>query len=80
VAVTVSGESGGKWSLKREGKDWNLYVGVVEEPDATVVVDEDVAWRIFTRGLREGEALDQVTVVGHQALGLKVLDMVSIIA
>jgi uncharacterized protein (TIGR03083 family) len=80
TAVTVSGKSGGKWFLKREGKDWNLYVGVVDEPDARVLVDEDVAWRIFTRGLHKGEAQDQVTVVGNQALGLKVLDMVSIIA
>lgn len=80
VAVTVSGESGGKWFLKREGKGWNLHVGVVDEPDAKVVVDEDVAWRIFTRGLRKGEAQDQVMVVGDQSLGLKVLDMVSIIA
>ena len=80
VAVTVSGESGGKWFLKREGKGWNLHVGVVDEPDAKVVVDEDVAWRIFTRGLRKGEAQDQVMGVGDQSLGLKVLDMVSIIA
>lgn len=80
VAVTVSGESGGKWLLRREGKDWNLYVGVVDEPDAEVVVDEDIAWRIFTRGLVKGEAQDQVMVVGDPALGLKVLDMVSIIA
>jgi uncharacterized protein (TIGR03083 family) len=80
VAVTVSGESGGKWFLKREGTSWNLYVGAVDEPDTEVVVDQDVAWRIFTRGLRKREAQDQVMVVGDQALGLKVLDMVSIIA
>lgn len=80
VAVTVSGESGGKWFLKREGKDWNLYVGAVDEPDTKVVVDQDVAWRIFTRGLLKEEAQGQVMVVGDQALGLKVLDMVSIIA
>lgn len=80
VAVTVTGESGGQWFLRRERTDWRLYVEVPNAPDAEVVVSEDIAWRIFTRGLSRGEVQDQVKVVGDQALGLKVLDTVSIIA
>jgi uncharacterized protein (TIGR03083 family) len=78
VALTISGESGGQWSLLREKGLWNLYLGISHQPDAEVVIDEDVAWRIFTKGLGKEEA--QVTVVGDQVLGLKVLDTVSIIA
>jgi uncharacterized protein (TIGR03083 family) len=80
VAVTVRGESGGTWSVSREGECWVLYVGAAAEPDATVSLDQDVGWRIFTRGLAQAEAREKVAVVGDQALGLKVLDMVSIIA
>ncbi len=80
VAVTVTGESGGQWFLRRERTDWRLYVEVPNAPDAEIVVSEDIAWRIFTRGLSRGEVQDQVKVVGDQSLGLKVLDTVSIIA
>lgn len=80
VALTISGESGGQWSLSREKGVWNLYRGISRQPDAEVVIDEDIAWRVFTKGLDKEEAQAQVTVVGDQELGLKVLDMVSIIA
>ena len=80
VALTISGESGGQWSLLREKGLWNLYLGIVRQPDAEIVIDEDVAWRVFTKGLSKEEARSRVTVIGNQTLGLKVLDMVSIIA
>jgi len=80
VAVTVTGASGGQWFLKREGMDWRLYEAVPGEPDAEVVLSEDVAWRMFTRGLGRDEVPEQVKVVGDRSLGFKVLDTVSIIA
>ena len=80
VALTIFGESGGQWSLLRERENWNLYLEVSRKPHAEVIVDEDIAWRIFTKGLCKNEARDKVMVVGDQSLGLRVLDVVSIIA
>ena len=80
VALTISGESGGRWILSREGDCWNLYTGVAQAPDAEVMMDEDVAWRVFTRGVSRNEALPQVRIEGDRSLGLKVLDTASIIA
>ena len=80
VALTISGESGGQWSLLRENEFWNLYLGIPHKPDVEVVMDEDVAWRIFTTGLSREDARARVTVIGNQSLGLKALDVVSIIA
>ena len=80
LTLTLSGESGGQWHLLREGSDWHLYREVDGKPDAEAVLDEDVAWRLFTRGLEKDEAREQVTAMGDRALALKVLDMVSIIA
>jgi hypothetical protein len=80
VALTITGVAGGQWSLLREGRVWNLYVGALHEPHAEVLVDVDVAWRIFTRGISMHEVSDKVTLVGDAALGSKVLDVVSIIA
>ncbi|MGD9001939.1 MAG: maleylpyruvate isomerase N-terminal domain-containing protein [Anaerolineae bacterium] len=80
VGLTISGAAGGQWFLLRAGENWGLYINVQREPHAEVIVDEDAAWRIFTRGLSKDEARGSVTVQGNQSLGLKVLDLVSIIA
>jgi len=80
VTLTITGASGGRWSLLREGGEWRLYAGAPDQPDAEVAIDEDVAWRLFTRGLDQSLAREQMALNGDQALGLRVLEMVSIIA
>lgn len=45
-----------------------------------VTIGQETAWRLFTKGLDKQEAQANAIVVGDQPLGLKVLDMVSIIA
>ncbi len=80
VALSISGESGGHWSLLRETGRWSLYLGTSEEPHSQVIVDQDVAWRLFTKGLDREQARATTTIRGEQSLGLKVLEMVSIIA
>lgn len=80
VTLTIAGESGGRWSVLREGGEWRLYAGAPDQPDAEVTIDEDFAWRLFTRGLSQSLAREQMAVNGDRALGLRVLQMVSIIA
>jgi uncharacterized protein (TIGR03083 family) len=80
MTLTISGESGGQWSLLREQGSWRLYLEVAREPDAMVVIDEDNAWRLFTKGMDRPEAQARVAILGDRSLGLHVLDMVSIIA
>lgn len=80
AALTITGESGGQWSLLRERGEWRLYQGVPDQPDTDVILDEDIAWRLFTRGLDQSVAREHISLSGDRALGLKVLEMVSIIA
>jgi len=80
VALTISGEAGGKWFLLRVGDLWNLIVGVSQPADAEVVVQQDIAWRLFTKGISPDEARSLVMITGDRQLGSRVLDMVSIIA
>ena len=53
---------------------------MTEKPNAAVVIEQDIAWRLFTKGISRHDALTQITITGDRQLGLKVLDMVSIIA
>ena len=80
VTITISGQSGGQWSARRERGSWKFYEGVVEQPEAEVIIEEDDAWRLFTRGLSSKEALERSTLAGDKRLAMKVFDMVSIIA
>jgi uncharacterized protein (TIGR03083 family) len=80
VTLTVSGEAGGRWSVVWEGGNWQLYSGAPDRPAAEVVMDEDTAWRLFTRGVSQDQEARQITIQGDRSLGLRLLEMVAIIA
>jgi len=80
VTLTIQGPSGGRWSLLREAGRWRLFLEIAQEPDAEVVIGEDSAWRLFTRGLDGPQAQARVAMLGDRSLGVYVLDMVAIIA
>jgi hypothetical protein len=80
VTLTITGESGGRWSLVQERGEWVFYQGAPDQPAAEAMLDADIAWRLFTRGLSQSAACEYLSLSGDQALGLKVLEMVSIIA
>lgn len=80
IALTITGDAGGAWFLLRENGAWNLYVEAGKAADAELVVDQDLAWRLFTKGVSKDEALARSTLLGDQALAAKALEMVSVIA
>jgi hypothetical protein len=80
VTLTIAGELEGQWSIRREEGDWRLYEGLADHVDAEVLIDADIAWRLFTKGLSQDQAREKMTFVGDPSLGLKILDMRSIIA
>jgi hypothetical protein len=80
VTLTIHGASGGQWSVRQEEDTWRLYEGAPNRRDAEVLVDEEIAWRLCTRGLSQEQVRAQVTFVGDQILASQVCAMVSIIA
>ena len=80
VTLTITGNSGGRWSVLRKQDGWELFSGSTAGPAAEMILDEDTAWRLFTRGLTAGQARGHAVLKGDPVLGLQVLKMVSIIA
>ncbi len=80
VKLAISGDAGGEWSLVRGDGKWTLYRQADAEPIAAVVMDQETAWRLFTKGISKDEASANATLSGDRSLGMKVLDTVSIIA
>jgi uncharacterized protein (TIGR03083 family) len=77
---TVSGECGGSWYLYRDEVGWKLITQPVGDKIAEVAIPQEIAWRIFTKGIDRESALAQVRVNGEERAGLHVLNMLSIVA
>jgi uncharacterized protein (TIGR03083 family) len=80
IKLLISGEAGGEWFLVRGETGWGLYLDQTSEPETIVTMDQETAWRLFTKGLSPEEAEKRTTIAGDRPLGLPVLDTVSIIA
>jgi hypothetical protein len=80
VALTISGDSGGRWLLGREHGAWRLYVDEAQEARAEIVIDQDLAWRLFTKGISRDQALATASLSGDRDLAIKALEMISVIA
>jgi Mycothiol maleylpyruvate isomerase N-terminal domain len=78
--VAIEGPAGGDWTLRRETAEWRLNVGAARSPAARVRMDQDTAWRLFSKGLGPAEARERVTVEGDQALGAGVLGALAVMA
>ena len=76
----VSGECGGIWNLYRAEERWQLVEAPIGKAASETTIPQEIAWRIFTKGIDRDSALAQVKVSGDASLGLHVLGMISIVA
>jgi len=60
VVFQVMQEAEGTWSIVRERARWMLYEGAAPRPTTTIAMRGDIAWRLFTKGLRRGSAAADV--------------------
>jgi hypothetical protein len=80
VAIRITGEAGGDWTLVRQAVAWRLFSGPAPAATARVRLDQDTAWRLFTRGIGPAEAAARARFKGEAAFAKPVLQMVSIMA
>ena len=80
VALEILGEAGGTWVAERAGDGWSLGRGASDGSAATVTMDQETAWRLFTKGLAPEEAAERAAIGGDAAAACRVLRMVTIIA
>lgn len=78
VLLAVGGEAGDDWTLLRGEAGWTLHAGRAPQPAATVAMDADTAWRLFTKGLPREEAERRVRIEGEHRLGEPVLGTLAI--
>jgi uncharacterized protein (TIGR03083 family) len=86
IGFHITGGAGGDWTLRREeavrgeGSVWRLYAGQAPEAAVRVSMNQDTAWRLFTKGISPEKARTGIQLEGKAALGTPILQMVSIMA
>ena len=80
LVLHITGDAGGDWSLRRESAAWALFSGSAAAPDAQVTMDQDLAWRVFTKDVAPQSARSRIQITGNTQLGEQIVTMVSIMA
>jgi uncharacterized protein (TIGR03083 family) len=80
VQVNVSGECGGSWYLCRPEQEWVLLQEPAGEKASETTIPQEIAWRIFTKGIDREAARSQIKISGDAKLGQNILGMISIVA
>ena len=79
LVLEISGECGGRWFLRKGPSGW----GFVKPSDAKfasrVTIPQELAWRIFTKGIDRDSARAQIAVEGNRDLGERVLHLTAIV-
>ncbi|WP_022823710.1 maleylpyruvate isomerase N-terminal domain-containing protein [Hymenobacter norwichensis] len=80
LQFTVTGVGGGTWFLQRQPTRWELgtdYNGLVT---ATITVDGNVAWRLFTKSLPRAEAPHHIATTGDPQLTDSIFSLITVMA
>lgn len=79
LRFNVSGDCGGSWYLYCDRDRWLQVAEPLGRQVSETTIPQDIAWRIFTRGIDRHSAEAQVTVTGDRDLGSHALSLVAII-
>ncbi|MCL5999462.1 MAG: maleylpyruvate isomerase N-terminal domain-containing protein, partial [Chloroflexi bacterium] len=75
LALEITGNAGDEWALMRQEARWQLYHGHADDTAARVRMDQDTAWRLFTKGITPAQARMRAQIGGDEALGARLLNL-----
>lgn len=79
LLLEISGECGGRWLLSRGSTQWGFVKPVVGEFASRVTIPQELAWRVFTKGIDRDAARRQIEVEGNRDLAEKVFQLTAIV-
>ena len=60
IQITINGEAGGDWYLIRNQENWRLDKTPIGNPAVKVVIEPNVAWKLFTKGIEREFAIERI--------------------
>ncbi len=79
LLLEISGECGGLWLLSRRSTEWRFVKPPEGEFASRVVIPQELAWRVFTKGIDRDSARKQIEVEGNRDLAEKVFQLTAIV-
>jgi uncharacterized protein (TIGR03083 family) len=80
IELIVEGSAGGRWRIVRASNSWQLRRGKATRAQATIRTDDDVMWRLPTRGINAQTARSRSRVTGDASLAEPFFSTLAIIA
>jgi uncharacterized protein (TIGR03083 family) len=80
VRFEISGDAGGTWCLQKRPQKWELGLEPGTKPSADVVIPQETAWRMFTKGVEAKSAQAAALIRGDASLAEPIFHTVSVIA
>lgn len=79
VELKVTGDCGGSWHLYRAENAWQLITRAEGTQIAEVEIPQEIAWRIFTKGISREKARKLINFCGQEKPATHVLDTIAIV-
>ncbi|HVH85088.1 MAG TPA: maleylpyruvate isomerase N-terminal domain-containing protein [Terriglobales bacterium] len=79
LEVQITGEAGGSWWLEKTESSWTLCERI-DRSEATITIDQELAWKVFTKAVDSGTAVQYVKIAGDRSLAQRVLSLVAVLA
>jgi hypothetical protein len=80
LRFNIVGEAAGTWFLLRSDGKWLLFIEAEGAPVSEVTINEEIAWRLFTKGIDKQAAKSGIQITGDVRLGSEVINMLSVMA
>jgi uncharacterized protein (TIGR03083 family) len=80
IHFAIRGEAGGDWTLRRQSQGWSLFTGRDDHPSARASLDQENAWRLFSKGLSPEAARRSIRIEGDSRLGEPVFGALAVMA
>lgn len=77
VRVQICGDT---WLLEKNGTQWGFVAGSSSVPSAIIKIPQEIAWRVFTKGMDPAQALAQSIIAGDRKLAEQVFRVTAIVA
>jgi hypothetical protein len=79
VRLEIAGEAGGVWFVFRDKEAWVLLLDPAAAPATNVVIPQDLAWRLFTKGIDRRKARSLALFDGDSHLAAPIFATTAII-
>jgi len=80
VHLTVRGEAGCTWIVRKRAEGWEFGSDRGIEPFASLAIDQGDAWRLYTKGITPAEVLPRVEQRGNAEALAAMIGMVTVLA